>query len=155
MDTIKVTQIIDKWQSDPDYAVEMMQDIQQEFRHIPRSALEEITRRTKTPLARLYHIATFYKAFSLTPRGKYVIQVCTGSACHVKGAGTVLETLQKELKLEAGETTSDRLFTLEKVPCLGFCSMAPVIMIGSDLIGEVKATEIPALINKYREADHD
>lgn len=151
----KVTQIIDKWQADPDFAVEMMLDIQKEFRHIPRSALEEITRRTKTPLARLYHIATFYKAFSLTPRGKNVIQVCTGSACHVKGAGKVLEALQKELEIAAGETSSDRLFTLEKVPCLGFCSMAPVIMIGSELIGEVKAAEIPALIKKYREADHD
>ena len=96
----KVDQIIKKWNSDPDFVIEMMQDIQDEFRHIPREALEEVTLKTKVPLARLYHIATFYKSFSLTPRGEYEIQVCVGTACHVKGAPLIVDAFSRELNIK-------------------------------------------------------
>ncbi len=146
----KIDKIIQKWNSDSDYVIEMMQDIQDEFRYIPRQALEQITRRTAVPLTRLYHIATFYKSFSLEPRGKYEIQVCTGTACHVKGAAKILDAIARVLNITEGDTTQDNLFTLEGVRCLGCCSLAPVITIGKDLYGEVKTADIPKLIKKYQ-----
>lgn len=148
-----IDKIIDKWNTDPDYVIEMMQDIQDELRHTPREALEQITKRTKVPLARLYHIATFYKSFSLTPRGEYEIQVCVGTACHVKGAPLIFDAFSRELKIKSGETTADGLFTLEGVRCLGCCSLAPVVMIGDDLYSNVKTVDVPELIIKYRKEE--
>ena len=148
-----IDKIIDKWNTDPDYVIEMMQDIQHELRHTPREALEQITKRTKVPLARLYHIATFYKSFSLTPRGEYEIQVCVGTACHVKGAPLIVDAFSRELKIKSGETTADGLFTLEGVRCLGCCSLAPVVMIGDDLYSNVKTVDVPELIIKYRKEE--
>jgi len=151
----KVDQIIEKWNSDPDFVIEMIQDIQDEFRYIPREALEEITLRTKVPLARLYHIVTFYKSFSLTPRGEYEIQVCIGTACHVKGAPLILDSFMRELAIQIGETTSDGLFSLEGVRCLGCCSLAPVITIGDNLYGDVKVADVPILLAKYKEGNNE
>ena len=148
-----IDKIIDKWNADPDYVIEMMQDIQDELRHTPREALEQITKQTKVPLARLYHIATFYKSFSLTPRGEYEIQVCVGTACHVKGAPLIVDAFSRELKIKSGETTADGLFTLEGVRCLGCCSLAPVVMIGDDLYSNVKIVYVPELISKYRKEE--
>ncbi len=145
-----INKIIDKWNADPDYVIEMMQDIQDELKHTPREALEQVAKQTKVPLARLYHIATFYKSFSLEPRGKFEIQVCTGTACHVKGAALILDAFERELNIQTGETTKDKLFSLEGVRCLGCCSLAPVITIGKDLYGEVKTADIPKLIAKYK-----
>ncbi|NQV19450.1 MAG: NAD(P)H-dependent oxidoreductase subunit E [Armatimonadetes bacterium] len=151
----KVNQIIQKWNTDPDFVIEMMQDIQDEFRCIPREALEEVTLKTKVPLARLYHIVTFYKSFSLTPRGKYEIQVCIGTACHVKGAPLILDSFTRELAIQIGETTSDGLFSLEGVRCLGCCSLAPVITIGDNLYGDVKVADVPKLLAKYKEGNNE
>ncbi len=148
-----IDKIIDKWNTDPDYVIEMMQDIQDELRHTPREALEQITKRTNVPLARLYHIVTFYKSFSLTPRGEYEIQVCVGTACHVKGAPLIVDAFSRELKIKSGETTADGLFTLEGVRCLGCCSLAPVVMIGDDLYSNVKTVDVPELIIKYRKEE--
>ena len=145
-----VTDIIEDWNKDPEYVIEMMQDIQDEFRHISKEALEEVNRHTKVPLADLFHIATFYKAFSLKPRGEKEIQVCMGTACHVKGAQRVLEAFERELNIKDGETTEDGKFTLEGVRCLGCCSLAPVVTIGEVLIGEVEPAQVPKLLKKYK-----
>ena len=145
-----IDKIIDKWNADSDYVIEMMQDIQDEFKHIPRKALEQITKRTKVPLARLYHIATFYKSFSLTPQGRYKIQVCTGTACHVKGAPNILDAFARELKIEIGETTDDGKYTLDEVRCLGCCSLAPVVMIDDDVYGDFTTNKIKSLLQKYK-----
>ncbi|HHE39045.1 MAG TPA: NADH-quinone oxidoreductase subunit NuoE [Candidatus Cloacimonetes bacterium] len=147
----KVDQIIKKWNSDPDFVIEMMQDIQDEFKYIPEEALETITLQTKVPLAHLYHIATFYKSFSLTPRGKYEIQVCTGTACHVKGAPLIIDAFKRELNIEIGETTQDGKFTLEEVRCLGCCSLAPVVMINDDIYGDFTSDKIKTVLKKYDE----
>ena len=148
-DQKKVDEIIQKWDSDNEYVIEMMQDIQEEFRHISLETLEQINKTTKVPLAELYHIATFYKAFSLEPRGKYEIQVCLGTACHVKGASRVLDAFERELGIPDGSTTEDKLFSLDGVRCLGCCSLAPVITIGEDLYGDVQPSQIPRLLKKY------
>ncbi len=144
-----VDEIINKWNADKEYVIEMMQDLQDEFRHISKDALEQINKVTQVPLADLFHIATFYKAFSLEPRGEYQIQVCMGTACHVKGAQRVLEAFERELNIKDGDTTENKKFTLEGVRCLGCCSLAPVITIGDDLYGEVEPSKVPKLLKKY------
>jgi len=154
-DQKKVDEIIRKWDSDNEYVIEMMQDIQDEFRHISIETLEQINKSTKVPLAELYHIATFYKAFSLEPRGKFEVQVCMGTACHVKGAGRVLDAFERELGITDGQTTGDRLFSLEGVRCLGCCSLAPVVTIGEDLYGEVQPAQVPRLVKKYKKLADD
>ena len=141
--------IIKKWENDREYIIEMMQNVQDDFRHLSRDALELLSHQTGVSLADIYHIATFYKAFSLEPRGKYNIQVCTGTACHVKGAPRLIEAFERELGIKEGETTSDKLFSLEGVRCIGCCSMAPVITIGSDLYGDAQPSKVPKLLKKY------
>lgn len=147
-----VADIVQKWNSDKEYVIEMMQDVQDEHRHISKESLEEISKITKTPLADLYHIATFYKAFSLEPKGKFQIQVCMGTACHVKGADRVLEAFERELKIKDGETTEDQEFTLEGVRCIGCCSLAPVITVNEEIFGEVEPSQVPKILKKYKEA---
>jgi len=146
-----VSSIIEKWNTDKEFVIEMMQDIQDEYRYIPRESLEEICRKVKTPLSDLYHIATFYKAFSLEQQGKYQVQVCMGTACHVKGADRVLDAFERELKIKDGETSEDGEFSLAGVRCLGCCSLAPVITINEELYGEVEPAKVPSILKKYKE----
>lgn len=141
--------IIEKWNTDPDFVIEMMQDVQDEFRYIPKEALERISDRTEKPRGKLFHIATFYRAFSLDQRGEKEIQVCMGTACYVKGAPDVLAALERELGISSGETTPDGKFTLSEVRCLGCCGIAPVITIGNEVIAEVKPSQVSNLISSY------
>jgi len=140
--------IIRKWGSDPEFVIEMLQDVQERFRHIPKTALETICLETRVPEAYLYHIATFYKAFSLEPRGEMVVQVCMGTACHVKGAARILDSFERVLGVEAGKTTADGRFSLEPVACLGACSIAPVVKLGDEVVGNVQARNVERLIKK-------
>jgi NADH-quinone oxidoreductase subunit F len=145
----ELRQIIQKWNADPEYVIEMMQDIQQRFRHIPKIAIDEINRETRTPKAYLYHIATFYKTFSLEPRGETLVQVCMGTACHVKGATRILDAFERALGAKSGETTADLKYTLEAVRCLGACSIAPVVKIGEEVFGNVQAKDVERLLKRY------
>ncbi|MBN2071910.1 MAG: NAD(P)H-dependent oxidoreductase subunit E [Candidatus Krumholzibacteriota bacterium] len=138
--------IIEKWQSDPEYVVEMMQDIQDRFRYVSKTAIDEICKKTGRQKAHLYHIATFYKAFSLEPKGKTIVQVCMGTACHVKGSAKVLESFERALGIKAGETTGDMKYSLEEAACLGACSIAPVVRIGEELYGNVQAKDVAKLL---------
>jgi NADH-quinone oxidoreductase subunit E len=150
MDTIAADEIVDRWNADPEFAVEMLQDVQKRFRHLPRPVLERIAERTGADLARLYHIATFFKAFSLTPRGETVIQVCTGTACHVQGAARVLDAFARHLEVEPGGTTRDLKYSLEGVRCLGCCGLAPVVTIGLELIGGVDSSKVGKLMRRHK-----
>lgn len=146
----KIDEIIKKWNSDPEYVIEMMQDIQDTEHYISKDAIDEICKKTGRAKSQLYHIATFYKAFSLKPRGEQVIQVCLGTACHVKGAPKILEAFERELGIKQGETTKDEKFTLEAVACLGCCSLAPVVKIGEEIIGNVKVKDVSKIISERR-----
>ena len=150
IDAEKIDQIIEHWKGDPSFVIEMMQDVQDAYRHLPRQALEQVSKATGTDMARLYHIATFYKAFSLEPRGEYQVQVCTGTACHVRGAARSLDALARELGIGPGETTADLLFSLEGVRCLGCCSLAPVVAVGKDLHGDLDSAKVKRLVKRYR-----
>ena len=155
VDLAEVDEIIDRWGGDPEFVIEMMQDLQETFRHVPKTALERMAERTGADLARLYHVATFYKAFSLEPRGEVSIQVCTGTACHVRGAPRVLDAFSRELGVEPGGTTEDLRFTLEAVRCLGCCTLAPVVTMGDELYSAVDSSQVSKLLRRFRKKERN
>jgi NADH-quinone oxidoreductase subunit E len=146
----RIDEVIERWGRDPEFVIEMMQDLQKTFRHVPRPALERMAEVTGADLARLHHVATFYKAFSLEPRGEVAVQVCTGTACHVRGAARVLEAFSRELDVAPGGTTADMRFTLEGVRCLGCCTLAPVVTIGGDVHGQLDSSKVGKALRKVR-----
>jgi len=148
LDIEEIRSIVESWKTDPEYVIEMMQDIQDRFRYISQTALDEICRMTGKPKSHLYHIATFYKAFSLEPRGETIIQVCMGTACHVKGSARIIDSFERILGIKTGETTEDNRYTLEAVACLGACSIAPVVKIGEEVFGNVRAKDVQRLLEK-------
>ncbi len=150
VNTELIEKILKKWQYRKDFLIEILQDIQDEYHYLPRLVLMEISRYLEIPLNQIYEVATYYKAFSLEPKGKFQISICKGTACHVRGAATVQGALERELGIKLGETDKNLEFTLEAVRCLGCCGLAPVITINQDVFGKVEANEIPRIIEKYR-----
>lgn len=142
----EINAIIKKWNSDPEYAIEMMQDIQERFRHIPPEAIDTIAVQTRKAKSELYHIATFYSSLTIDKKGEKTIQVCMGTACHVKGAARILDTFERVLDVKAGDTTADKKYTLEAVACLGACSIAPVVKIGDKVFGNVMSKDCKKLL---------
>ena len=151
-DMVEVDAIVDTWGGEDEYVIEMLQGVQGRFRYLPKGALERISERTGADMGRLYHIATFYKAFSLTPRGEVAIQVCTGTACHVQGSVRVIEAFSRELGVQPGKSTKDLKFSLDGVRCLGCCGLAPVVTIGAELIGGVDSSKVARLLRKHGKA---
>ena len=145
----EINDIINRWDADPEFVIEMLQDVQDRFRHIPKNALDEICKRALVPKAYLYHIATFYKAFSLEERGETTIQVCLGTTCHVKGGVNILDAFERTLDVKTGGTTKNRKYSLEAVACVGACSLAPVVKIGDDVIGNVKAKDVAKILEHW------
>lgn len=129
-----------------------LQRVQSEDGYVSRERILEIHRRTGIPVSHIYGVATFYAQFRLHPVGRNVIKVCHGTACHVAGANAISKSLEDQLKIGNGETTEDRLFTLETVSCLGCCSLAPVIMVDKDTHGNLKAGDLKKVLRPYREA---
>ncbi len=152
IDTAKVDAIVAKWDRDPHYVIEMLQDVQDEFRHLPEDALRHLSDSVEVPLRQIYHLATFFKAFSLEPKGEHVVQVCMGTACHVRGGERVLEAFERELGVARGKTTADQQYTVEDVRCVGCCSLAPVVQIDDQIHGDVNAGDVPRLLEKIGEA---
>jgi NADH-quinone oxidoreductase subunit E len=145
-----VKDIIKKYDGDKTAMIAILQDVQEECRYLPKEALSSISKKMDVPLTRIYEIATFYNAFSLKPRGKYLVEVCAGTACHVQGAARLMDRLERDLSIECGETTQDKTFTLEEVRCLGCCSLAPVLRIGADVHPNLTQDEIPKILRNYK-----
>lgn len=133
--------------------IPILQDIQEIYSYLPEEALKEIAEHISIPMSSVYGVATFYNQFRLKPLGKNVIRVCRGTACHVKNSANILTALENELGICAGNTTRDRLFTLETVACIGACSIAPVININEEYYGRITIKEISRIINKYRKEE--
>jgi NADH-quinone oxidoreductase subunit E len=134
---------------EPDPSViHLLENVQTQYRYLPREALLLIQERYDIPLSQLYSIATFYHAFSLTPRGRHTIHVCTGTACHVRGAVQILNRLCSNLNIEPGETTLDRLFTIETVNCLGCCALGPVAVMDDEYIGQLTTPKVDRLLKQ-------
>jgi NADH-quinone oxidoreductase subunit E len=131
--------------------IPLLQKFQVEDGYISRERIAEIHRNTGVPLSRIFGVATFYAQFRLHPVGRNIIKVCHGTACHVAKAEAISRTLEDQLQIGDGETTSDREFTLETVACLGCCSLAPVVMINKDTFGNLKPTDLRKVLKPYRE----
>ncbi len=134
----------------PEALIPALQAAQGAYGYLPRSVLARVAEHVHVPWARAYGVVTFYAQFSLTPRGKHIIRACRGTACHVGGSANIIEAVERTLGIRDGETTEDRLFTLETVACLGTCSLAPVMLIGNTYYGRLRPTRIPGILNGYR-----
>jgi NADH-quinone oxidoreductase subunit E len=146
----KVTEILAKYQSDENALIAILQDVQEEYNYLPKEALTQISKELNVPLSRVLSLATFFKAFSLKPKGRHPVHICLGTACHVRGAQLVLEKFERELGIKSGETSADQEFSLDAVRCVGCCGLAPVVMIGEDVHGKITQTKAAGLIKKYK-----
>ena len=144
-------QVIDELKNEPGALMPIMQRAQDIFGYLPEDVQNIIAKGLDIPVSDVYGVATFYAQFNLEPKGKYIISVCLGTACYVKGAQLVLDELEKVLGVPAGSTTPDGLFTLNATRCLGACGLAPVIMVNDDVYGRLTPDQIPGIIAKYRQ----
>jgi NADH:ubiquinone oxidoreductase subunit E len=133
--------------------IPILQQIQATYSYLPRDVLRRVAQKLRVPLPELYQVATFYRSFSLVPRGKHVVQVCLGTACHVRGAPSVLDRMLRDLKLPGPGTTEDRQFTVETVRCIGCCGLAPVAKVDANTHPHLTQTKVPGLLKRYRRAD--
>jgi NADH-quinone oxidoreductase subunit E len=149
MELATVEKIIREHGAQKSALIAMLQDVQQEFNYLPEDVLAHLSRTLGVPLSRAYSLATFYRAFSLKPKGRHPIAVCMGTACHVKAAVKILEKFERQLKIKLGQTTPDLNFGLEEVRCLGCCGLAPVVTVGLDLFGKVTLPKVDQIIRQY------
>jgi NADH-quinone oxidoreductase subunit E len=147
----KVDAIAAKYDGEAGMVIGALQDVQNEFNYLREDALLYLSEKSGVPLSRLYAVARFYNAFSLTPRGKNVIRVCLGTACHLKGGGRVADAISRELDVGHGETTPDEMFSLERVHCLGACALAPVITVNDKYYGKMTIGKMMKVIEQCRE----
>ena len=146
----KADMVIESYGARTESLIHVLQDVQAEFDYLPRPALRRVSERLRLPLAEVLRVATFYSAFSLEPRGEHLISVCTGTACHVKGAPRILDAIHRKLRLQVGrQTTDDLKFTVRSVRCLGCCGLAPVINIDGRIYGRLTPEFIPKILGKY------
>ena len=149
MDTGRIDQIIDKHQGEASSLIQVLLEIQSESHWLPKEALERVGEKLQVPLTRIQHIATFYKAFSLVPKGRHEIHICMGTACHIRGAPRVLDTVQNLIVIKPGETDSDSKFSLETVNCLGCCALGPVMEVDGKYHGKMVPATIAEVLKKY------
>ena len=135
-----------------DGLISMLQDIQSEYHYLPEESLRHVAKSLDLPLIQVYGVATFFKAFSLKPKGKHQCAVCTGTACHVRGAPAVLDELERQLDIKSGETTEDMMFTLESVNCLGACALGPVVVVDGEYHGQMNTGKAKKMITKHKTA---
>lgn len=148
-----IDRIIQKYNGEREALLMMMQDISGIYNYLPPEVIPVLVGRLGVKESVIYSMATFYKSISLEPRGRYIINVCTGTACHVRGAGKIMDVLKEKLRLKEGQTTDDLLFTLEAVRCLGCCASGPVITVNKEIYGGLDRSSIVKLIQRYREED--
>ncbi|MEC4675998.1 MAG: NAD(P)H-dependent oxidoreductase subunit E [Nitrospirota bacterium] len=131
------------------------QKIQEEFGYLPEDVLKTLSQKLSMPLAEIYSVASFYKQFHFSPRGRKVVRVCTGTACHVRGAKDVLNSLESEFGIKEGETTEDLELTLETVGCVGCCGLAPVATVNEEVIGDIGTKKLKSLIKLIKEEQNE
>jgi NADH-quinone oxidoreductase subunit E len=150
MDFSKIDSILEEHGHRHSAIISILQDAQRIENYLSEESLRYISGKLELSLTRIFDIATFYKSFSLKPRGKHMIKVCCGTACHLGGAVQTIDQLNRTLKIKDGETTNDKLFSLETVNCLGACALAPVVAVGEDYHEAVNASKIEKIISEYR-----
>ena len=149
MDNGTIDKILEKYPSDPSSLIQVLLEIQAEHRWLPKRALEKVSKTLNVPLSRIQHITTFYKAFSVVPKGRHQIHVCTGTACHVRGAGRVLEVVEGATGLKPGLTDRDFKFSLETVNCVGCCALGPVMVVDGEYHGKMAPAKSQDVLKHY------
>ena len=150
MEVSKIDSIIQQYGARESAILAILQDIQAEEKYLPKETLEYVSQRMEIPLGQVFRIATFYNALSLKPRGRHKIDVCLGTACHVRGGERILSKLERDLGVSVGETTKDKRFTLESVHCVGCCSLGPVAVIDGDVFGRLSQDKVPGLLKDFK-----
>jgi len=150
-----LSEILDRHFGEPRYLIEVLQDVQETEGFISEEVMCRVSERLRVPLIEVYRVASFYKAFSLRPRGRHVITVCTGTACHVRGAPRMLDEVAGQLGVEPGETTGDQLFTVESVNCLGACALGPVVVVDGVYHHHMSPGKLRKLIQSLRDAEEE
>ena len=145
----EIDAIIDRYEGKESSILAILQDIQAKEKYLPKETLEQVGERLRIPINKIYRIATFYRAFSLTPRGLHEIQVCLGTACHVRGGIRIVDRLMSELGIRQGETTPDRKFTLETVNCLGVCASGPIMVVDGHYFGKMSAAQVKGVLGQF------
>jgi NADH:ubiquinone oxidoreductase subunit E len=140
--------IVDKYGAKPMSLIMVLQDVQRHYRYLPKDALKMVAKKMDLPIAQIYSVATFYRAFSLKPKGKNHICVCTGTACHVRQAEVIVNRLETVLGIKAGETTTDQGFSLETVNCLGACALGPLVTANETYHGNMTATKVERMLDE-------
>jgi NADH:ubiquinone oxidoreductase subunit E len=140
--------IVDRYGANKQFSLAILQDTQRAYRYLPREALEHIAKRLGISLGEVYRLATFFAAFSLQPKGDYIIKVCLGTACHVQGGPRILDQLERDLSIKAGQTTPDGKFSVEAVRCLGACALAPVMLVNEDVHGKMSGASASKVVEK-------
>lgn len=151
--TKAISELAEKWRDKKGSLIMVLHEIQNHYGYVPRDVSLELSRVLDIPLARIYEVITFYNYFKLEPPGKFTIAVCLGTACYLKGAADLVEEVKSLLNVKEGETTSDGLFHLDVVRCLGCCGLAPVMMINGQIYGKVKRNEVMGILSKYKKED--
>lgn len=149
IDWNKLAAIIEKYQKEQWGLIPLLQDVQETFGYIPPESIEPIAQALRMFPSQVQGVITFYAGFTLKPKGKYVLRVCRGTACHVKGSKNILKLVQKELDLDTGETSDDYQFTLDTVACLGACFLAPTMMVNRAYYGKLAPNKITSLLAQY------
>ena len=151
IDWDKVSAIIDGYRENPEALLMIMQDISDMYNYVPPEVIPVLCERLGVKESLVYSVATFYKTISLEPRGKFIVSVCTGTACHVRGAEKLTDALENHLDIEQGQTSADGLFTLEGVRCIGCCASGPVITVNKDTHGGLDQSKALNIVESYRE----
>ncbi len=138
-----------EYNNDPENVIMILQAIQRRYNYLPRPSLEYLSEKIGIPLSKIYGVATFYSTFSLEPRGRNIISICLGTACHVRGGERIRERIEDALNISDGETTEDKCFTLESVRCIGCCSLGPVVKINEDVHGRISSDQVNKVLSKY------
>ena len=149
-DKQKVKSILARYRGDPGMLVPILQDVQAEYNYLPKEALVQVGEGLGIPFSQVYGVASFFKAFSLKPRGRHLINVCLGTACHVRGTVRVLDEIQRELNIKSGETTKDMKYTLETVNCVGACALGPIVVIDGNYSGQMTGSKVKPLLESYK-----
>jgi len=146
----ELDKIIKKHKGKPGGLIPVLEEAQVALEYLPMSVQKKIAQELNLPLSRVYGVVTFYSFFTMTPRGKHTVRVCLGTACYVRGGKAIKETLEKEFGIKEGETTPDRMFTLETIRCLGACGLGPVVVVDEDVHGRMKPSKIKEMMVQYR-----
>ena len=146
----QIDEILAKYEGRKGALIPVLQEIQALYNYLPKDVLEYVAEMMKTPISQIYGLVTFYSQFHLNPRGRNIIRVCQGTACHVRGGKVNLQAIEKQLGIKAGHTTEDLRFTLETIACVGACGLAPVMQINDDTHGRLTTEKLAAILDRYK-----